>query len=61
MVKKYYKKAKTGKKRKIRGHTRKKKRKAPKMTEATINKILKNPRTPKQLKPYWRKRLKSMR
>ena len=40
---------------------RRKKRKAPKMTKETIQKILKNPRTPKQLKPYWRKRLAEMK
>jgi len=37
---------------------KKSKRKPPKMTKATIEKILANPRTPKQLKPYWEKRLK---
>jgi len=38
---------------------KKKKRKPPKMTKETIEKILANPRTPKQLKPYWEKRLKA--
>jgi len=38
---------------------RKKKRKAPKLSKASIKKILNNPKTPKQLKPYWKKRLKS--
>ena len=33
------------------------KRKAPKMTKAGIEKLLANPKTPKQLKPYWKKRL----
>lgn len=35
-------------------------RRPPKMTKATIRKILANPRTPPQLKAYWRKRLKAM-
>ena len=37
-----------------------KKRKAPKITEAGIRKLLANPRTPPQLKPYWRKKLAEM-
>ena len=36
-------------------------RKAPKITKAGIKKLLANPRTPKQLKPYWRKRLAAMK
>jgi len=35
-------------------------RKAPKATRAGIRKMLANPRTPPQLKAYWRKRLKAM-
>jgi hypothetical protein len=37
------------------------KRKAPTMTKETIEKILKNPKTPKQLRPYWQKRLDAMK
>jgi len=36
------------------------KRKAPRMTKATIRKLLANPRTPEGLKKYWRTRLKAM-
>lgn len=36
------------------------KRKAPRITVAGIRKLLANPRTPPQLKAYWRKRLKAM-
>ena len=32
-------------------------RKAPKMTKATMQKIVNNPKTPKGLKAYWKKRL----
>jgi hypothetical protein len=39
----------------------KKKRKAPKMTKETIKKLLKNPKTPPQLKKYWKKRLDAMK
>ena len=35
-------------------------RKAPKMTKATIKKIVANPKTPKGLKGYWKKRLAKM-
>lgn len=35
-------------------------RKAPKITKEGIRKLLANQKTPKQLKPYWRKRLKQM-
>jgi cephalosporin-C deacetylase-like acetyl esterase len=31
------------------------------MTKATVQKILANPRTPAQLRPYWTKRLKEMK
>ena len=34
----------------------KKKRKAPKITKETAKKIVKNPKTPPQLKKYWKKR-----
>jgi len=37
------------------------KRKAPQITKNGIKKLLANPRTPKQLKPYWRKRLAAMK
>ncbi len=37
------------------------KRKAPRIGKAGIRKLLENPRTPKQLKPYWRKRLAAMK
>ena len=40
---------------------KKSKRKAPKMTKETIRKLLANPRTPPQLKKYWRKKLKQMK
>ena len=43
--------------RKVRGHARKSKRKGPVLSRESIQKILKNPKTPKQLKPYWQKRL----
>lgn len=36
-------------------------RKAPKINKAGIRKLLANKKTPKQLKPYWRKRLKAMK
>jgi len=36
-------------------------RKAPKISKAGIKKLLANPKTPKQLKPYWRKKLKAMK
>lgn len=36
------------------------KRKPPTITKAGIRKLLANPRTPPQLKKYWRKRLKEM-
>ena len=36
-------------------------RKAPKISKAGIRKLLANPRTPKQLKPYLRKKLAAMR
>jgi len=36
------------------------KRKAPRMTKERIRKLLANPRTPPQLKNYWRKRLKRL-
>jgi len=39
----------------------KKKRKAPKISKEGIEKLLANPKTPEQLKPYWRKRLKAMK
>lgn len=32
-------------------------RKAPRMTKEIMQKIVNNPRTPPQLKAYWRKRL----
>lgn len=32
------------------------KRQAPKITKQTAIKIIKNPRTPPQLKKYWKKR-----
>jgi len=35
--------------------------KGPKMTAATIRKLLANPRTPPQLKKYWRKRLAKLK
>lgn len=34
------------------------KRKGPKITKATALKIIKNPRTPIQLKKYWKRRFK---
>lgn len=37
------------------------KRKAPTITKEGIKKLLANPRTPKQLKPYWKKRLAAMK
>jgi len=37
------------------------KRKAPKITKEGIKKLLANPRTPKQLKPFWRKKLAAMK
>jgi len=37
------------------------KRKAPKISKEGIKKLLANPRTPKQLKPYWKKRLAAMK
>ena len=37
------------------------KRKAPKISKAGIEKLLANPRTPKQLKPYWQKKLAAMK
>lgn len=40
---------------------KKKKRKPPEMTKEGIRKLLANPKTPEQLKPYWRKRLKAMK
>jgi hypothetical protein len=40
-------------KRKIK---KKVKRKAPKITKATAMKIIKNPKTPPQLKKYWKKK-----
>lgn len=39
----------------------KKKRKAPTIGKEGIKKLLNNPRTPKQLKPYWRKRLAALK
>jgi len=39
---------------------KKSKRKAPKITVEGIKKLLANPKTPEQLKPYWRKRLKAL-
>jgi len=33
------------------------KRKAPKITKEGIKKLLKNPKTPPQLKAYWKKKL----
>lgn len=58
MVKKYY-RCKGKKKVKVRGYRRrKKKRKAPQLSAESIQKILKNPKTPKHLKPYWEKRLR---
>ena len=35
--------------------------KRPKITKAGIEKLLANPKTPPQLKPYWRKRLKELK
>jgi len=35
-------------------------RKAPNISKAGIKKLLANPKTPEQLKPYWRKKLKTM-
>lgn len=35
-----------------------KKRKGPKITKATAMKIVKNPRTPPQLKKYWKNKFK---
>ena len=35
-------------------------RKAPKISRVGIQKLLKNPNTPKQLKAYWRNKLKTM-
>ena len=34
---------------------------AVKITKEGIKKLLANPKTPKQLKPYWEKRLKAMK
>ena len=36
-------------------------RKAPKMTKTTMQKIVNNPKTPKGLKAYWKKRLAAMK
>ena len=36
-------------------------RKAPKISKAGIRKLLANSKTPKQLKPYWRKKLAAMK
>ena len=37
------------------------KRKAPRITKEGIQKLLDNKKTPKQFKPYWRKRLAAMK
>ena len=37
------------------------KRKAPKMTKEIMQKIVSNPRTPKGLKGYWKKRLAALK
>lgn len=36
-------------------------RKAPVLSKAAIEKLLENPKTPEQLKPYWRKRLNQLK